>query len=133
MKAVLPSMKRTGNGSIINIASTTSDAIRSVAPCYGSAKAGLANLSKSAALHCAEQAYGIRVNSVHPGACATPILIGPGGHREGQDIDAFIAGVPMKRMGKPHEIGRVVAFLASDDASYMTGSEIFADGGMTIL
>jgi len=133
MKAVLPSMKRTGNGSIINIASTTTDIIRSIAPCYGSAKAALANLTKSAAVHCAEQEYGIRVNSVHPGAHATPMLIGPGGAREGLSPDAVIPGVPMKRMGRPSEVGCVVAFLASDDASYMTGSEIFVDGGMTIV
>jgi 3alpha(or 20beta)-hydroxysteroid dehydrogenase len=133
MKAVLPSMKRTRNGSIINIASTTTALIRSIAPCYGSAKAALANLTKSAAVHCAEQDYGIRVNSVHPGAHATPMLIGPGGAREGASPDAVIPGVPMKRMGRPVEVGRVVAFLASDDASYMTGSEIFVDGGMTIV
>jgi 3alpha(or 20beta)-hydroxysteroid dehydrogenase len=133
MKAVLPSMKRTGNGSIINIASTTTDLIRSIAPCYGSAKAALANLTKSAAVHCAEQDYGIRVNSVHPGAHATPMLIGPGGAREGLAADAVIPGVPMKRMGRPAEVGRVVAFLASDDASYITASEIFVDGGMTIV
>jgi 3alpha(or 20beta)-hydroxysteroid dehydrogenase len=133
MKAVLPSMKRTGNGSIINIASTTTDLIRAIAPCYGSSKAALANLTKSAAVHCAEQGYGIRINSIHPGAHATPMLIGPGGAREGLPADAAIAGVPMKRMGKPVEVGAVVAFLASDDASYMTGSEVFVDGGMTIV
>jgi 3alpha(or 20beta)-hydroxysteroid dehydrogenase len=133
MKAVLPSMKRTGNGSIVNIASTTTDLIRSIAPCYGSAKAALANLTKSAAVHCAEQDYSIRVNSVHPGAHATPMLLGPGGAREGTSPDAVIPGVPMKRMGRPAEVGSVVAFLASDDASYITGSEIFVDGGMTIV
>ncbi len=132
MQAVLPSMKMTRNGAIINIASTTTDQILSIAPCYGSSKAALANLTKSAALHCAEQGYGIRVNSVHPGVHATDMVLGSGmavDHRVAQSI---INSIPLKRMGRPEEIGKVVAFLASDDASYMTGAEIFVDGGAVI-
>src|SRR3546814_2423771 len=78
MQAVLPSMKGAGGGAIVNIASTTTDQILSIAPCYGASKAALANLTKSAALHCAEQSYNIRVNSVHPGVHATPMVLGDG-------------------------------------------------------
>ncbi len=133
MKAVLPSMKRTGNGSIVNIASTTTDQILSIAPCYGSSKAALANLTKCAALHCAEQDYGIRVNSIHPGTHATPMILNAGMAAELPQAKAIINAIPMKRMGQPSEVGKVVAFLASDDASYITGSELFVDGGATIV
>jgi 3alpha(or 20beta)-hydroxysteroid dehydrogenase len=129
MKAVLPSMKKTGNGAIINIASTTTDQILSIAPCYGASKAALANLTKSAALHCAEKNYGIRVNSVHPGTHATDMVLDAGMAVDHPAAQAIINSIPMKRMGRPEEVGKVVAFLASDDASYMTGTEIFVDGG----
>src|SRR3984885_4283825 len=128
MKAVLTSMKRTKNGSIINIASTTTDQILSIAPCYGSSKAALANLTKSAAVHCAEQDYGIRVNSVHPGTHATQMILGDGKANEHPQARAIMMSIPMKRIGQPSELGKVIAFLASDGASYITGSEIFVDG-----
>ena len=133
MKAVLTSMKRTGNGSIINIASTTTDQILSIAPCYGSSKAALANLTKSAAVHCAEQDYGIRINSIHPGTHATHMIQGDGMATDHPQARAIINSIPMKRIGQPSELGKVVAFLASDDASYITGSEIFVDGGATAV
>lgn len=133
MQAVLPSMKRAGGGSIINVASTTTDQILSIAPCYGASKAALANLTKSAALHCAEQDYNIRVNSVHPGTHATPMVMGAGMAVEHPASKAIIAAIPMKRMGRPLELGKVVAFLASEDASYMTGAEVFVDGGAVIV
>ncbi len=136
MKAVLPSMKRTGNGSIVNIASNSTQMVLALTSCYSSAKAALANLSKTAAVHCAEQGYGIRVNTVHPGPHATPMLLAGGSAEQAAEIPqvkAVIEKIPMKRMGNPSEIGTVVAFLASDDASYMTGSEVFVDGGLTIV
>lgn len=133
MQAVLPSMKRAGGGSIINVASTTTDQILSIAPCYGASKAALANLTKSAALHCAEQDYNIRVNSVHPGTHATPMVMGDGMAVEHPAAKAIIAAIPMKRMGQPLELGKVVAFLASEDASYVTGAEVFVDGGAVIV
>jgi len=133
MKAVLASMKRTKNGSIINIASTTTDQILSIAPCYGSSKAALANLTKSAAVHCAEQDYGIRVNSIHPGTHATQMILGDGMASTHPQAMAIMQSIPMKRIGQPSELGKVVAFLASDDASYITGSEIFVDGGATVV
>lgn len=133
MQAVLPSMKRAGGGSIINVASTTTDQILSIAPCYGASKAAIANLTKSAALHCAEQDYNIRVNSVHPGTHATPMVLGDGMAVEHPAAKAIINAIPMKRMGQPLELGKVVAFLASEDASYMTGAEVFVDGGAVIV
>jgi 3alpha(or 20beta)-hydroxysteroid dehydrogenase len=133
MKAVLPSMKRSGNGAIINIASTTTQQILSIAPAYGASKAALANLTKSAALHCAESNYGIRVISVHPGVHATSMVLGAGMAADLPQAQAIINSIPLKRMGQPSELGKVVAFLASDDASYITGSEVFVDGGAVIV
>jgi 3alpha(or 20beta)-hydroxysteroid dehydrogenase len=135
MKTVLPSMKRTGNGSIVNIASNSTQMVIALTSIYSSAKAALANLSKTAAVHCAESGYGIRVNTIHPGPHATPMLLAGGTAEQAAaipQVKAVIDSIPMKRMGEPREIGRVVAFLASDDASYITGAEIFVDGGLTI-
>jgi 3alpha(or 20beta)-hydroxysteroid dehydrogenase len=135
MKTVLPSMKRTGNGSIVNIASNSTQMVIALTSIYSSAKAALANLSKTAAVHCAESGYGIRVNTIHPGPHATPMLLAGGTAEQAAaipQVKAVIDSIPMKRMGEPREIGKVVAFLASDDASYITGAEIFVDGGLTI-
>ncbi len=89
---------------------------------YGAAKAGVISLTKSAALECA--AAGIRVNCVCPGYIKTEIM--------GATLDQFpgaAAGTPMKRLGLPHEIAEVAAFLVSDRASFVTGAVIPVDGG----
>jgi 3alpha(or 20beta)-hydroxysteroid dehydrogenase len=126
-------MKDTGGGSIINIAS---NATRNVIPqtaAYGPSKAAVANLTKVAAVHCATRRYNIRVNSVHPGPTETEMLTG--GAARAMDIPEvarLIESVPMGRMGQPREIAEVVAFLATEAASYMTGAELFIDGGLTV-
>ena len=89
---------------------------------YGAAKAGVISLTKSAALECA--AAGIRVNCVCPGYIKTEIM--------GAALDQFpgaAKGTPMKRLGQPHEIAEVAAFLVSDRASFVTGAVIPVDGG----
>jgi NAD(P)-dependent dehydrogenase (short-subunit alcohol dehydrogenase family) len=79
-------------------------------------------LTKTTALGWAKQ--GVRVNSVHPGFVETPIL-------GDADRDALTAGTPMGRLGRPEEIAAMIAFLASDDASFATGGEFVIDGGYT--
>jgi 3alpha(or 20beta)-hydroxysteroid dehydrogenase len=94
---------------------------------YHAAKGAVRTMTKSAALHWATK--GVRVNSLHPGFIGTDQLLqrfeGSERHR------SMLAGTPMGRLGTASEIAAVVAFLASDDSSFMTGSEIYADGGWT--
>jgi NAD(P)-dependent dehydrogenase (short-subunit alcohol dehydrogenase family) len=126
-------MKQTGGGSIINIASNSTQNVVPLTAAYSPSKAAIANLTKVAAVHCAAQRYNIRVNSVHPGPIETDMLTG--GVARAADIPQvkqLIDAIPMGRMGRPSEIGEVVAFLASDAASFMTASEVFVDGGLTV-
>ena len=81
-------------------------------------------MTKSAALRWATE--GLRVNSLHPGFIETPLIAGTKGTPMEEGI---ISMTPMGRLGRPEEVSGVIAFLASDDASYMTGSEVYVDGG----
>ncbi len=83
-------------------------------------------ITKNAAIRYAKE--GIRVNSVHPGFIDTPMLAAVKGTPFEQTM---VDGTPMGRLGRPEEIGSVIAFLAGDAASYMTGSEVYVDGGWT--
>lgn len=96
---------------------------------YSASKAAVRNLARSWALDLKER--GIRVNVVSPGPVRTPGLGGlvPEEHRQGL-FDALAAGVPLGRLGEPEEIGKTVAFLASDDASFINAAEIYIDGGL---
>lgn len=128
MKHVGPVIEAAGGGSIVNISSilgTVGGFGNSAA--YHAAKGAVRTLTKNAALHWATR--GVRVNSVHPGFIGTRQLLE---RYEGSERhQAMLAGTPMGRLGTPGEIAAVVAFLASDDAGFMTGSEIYADGGYT--
>jgi 3alpha(or 20beta)-hydroxysteroid dehydrogenase len=137
IKAVLSSMRQSGNGSIINISSNSTQMIMGITAPYAPAKAALTLLTKNVAVHCAQIGDAIRCNSVHPGPAETAMLLGEdmgsGNDARVQMIQPLIQMIPMKRMGKPPEIGAVVSFLASDDSSYMTGAELFVDGGLSLL
>jgi 3alpha(or 20beta)-hydroxysteroid dehydrogenase len=137
IQAVLPSMRRSGNGSIVNMSSNSTRMIIGLTAPYAPAKAALALLTKNVAVHCAQAGDAIRCNSIHPGPTETPMLFGPEMDKSGDAairlIEPMVAAIPMQRMGQPPEIGAVVAFLASDDSSYMTGAELFVDGGLSLL
>lgn len=132
IKAVLPAMKASGNGAIVNIASNTSQFILGQATAYGASKAALANLTKTAAAHCARSGYGIRVNSIHPGPHATDMIISQKEGVGSKALAGFTRAIPMGRLGDPSDVAAAVVFLASDAARYITGTELFVDGGLTM-
>ena len=116
-------IKESGGGAIVNTSSMFGivGGFGSM-PAYAATKGAVRNLTKSAALNFATQ--GIRVNSIHPGFINTPIL--------GEtDRSMLIDTTPMGRLGEPEEIANLVAFLASDEASFITGAEFVIDGGYT--
>lgn len=133
MKAVVPHLRRAGGGSIVNIASIYGTIGGSgAAIAYHASKGALRIMTKSAALRYATE--GIRVNSVHPGFIETPMVAPLLEPRDGKSSPflAFIEGnTPMRRLGRPDEVANAIAFLASDETSYMTGSEVYVDGGWT--
>ena len=135
MKAAIPAMRQSGGGSIVNIASNSTDMVLPLTSLYGATKSALANLTKTTAVHCAQRGYNIRVNSIHPGPHETDMLTGGGAMRavDIPQVRALISAIPMGRMGRPEELGKLVVFLASDDSSYMTASELFSDGGLTVV
>ena len=123
MKTVAASMARAGGGSIVNISSIAGLEGEPYLACYSSSKWALRGMTKTAALELA--AKGIRVNSVHPGGVSTPML-------GGFDGDApYYRRLPIPRLGQPDEVAYAVLFLASDEASYVTGAELAVDGGGT--
>lgn len=132
-KLAVPLMRETGGGSIINISSIWGIASDQDLVAYSASKGGVRSLTKSAALHCAVNRTGVRVNSVHPGFVRTPMVEKGVGALAEADARAYAARtferVPMGRLGEPEEIAGAVVFLASDDSRFMTGSEIVVDGG----
>ena len=128
--------RHTGNigGSIINISSISGIIAGANMAAYNSAKAGVRLLSKSVALHCAKSGYNIRCNSVHPTFIDTPIL-DKYRDRFGNEVMQQKLGrqVPVGRLGRPEEVGWPIVFLASEESSFMTGSEVVIDGGISAM
>lgn len=127
-QAVLPSMKRNGWGRIINVSSLTILGVtdRTI---YAGAKSALASFTRTWALELAE--HQITVNTVAPGPTETELFrennpVGGEGERR------YLSMIPLKRLGKPDELGAAIAFLMSEDASFITGQTLFVDGGASI-
>lgn len=134
MQAVLPAMKQQGGGSIINIASNSTRKLLAETALYGTSKAALAYLTKAAAIDFGEKGYNIRVNSIHPGASRTEMIVGTEITEPIRALlDQLIAAIPLKRMGEPSDIADLVAFLASDESRYITAAEHFIDGGASVV
>jgi NAD(P)-dependent dehydrogenase (short-subunit alcohol dehydrogenase family) len=131
-KYAIRSMKGRGTGSIINISSRSGLVGIPGAAAYAASKAAVRNHSKSVALYCAEQGWSIRCNSIHPAAILTPIwepMLGKGPDRE-ERIHSVVKDTPLQRFGRVEEIAAVAVLLASEEATYMTGTEINIDGGL---
>ena len=126
-KAAIPLLRRQGKGAIVNVASVSGMAADYGFTAYAASKGGAINYTRALALDHARD--GIRVNAVCPGLIATPLTastIAMDAVRE-----AWYDNVPLRRAGTPEEVAHLVRFLASDDASYMTGAIIPVDGGIT--
>ncbi len=124
-RAVLPHMIRQGGGSIINVASTVGahDACPN-AVAYVTSKAGVTLLTKAIAIDHAKQ--GIRANALVPGATDTPMIRNA---LTAEALEQLKASHPIGRFGRPQELANAVLFLASDEASFVTGSAMYVDGG----
>lgn len=129
MKYCLPIMRQQGRGTIVNTASISGTAGDYGMSSYNAAKAGVINLTRSAALENAR--HNIRVNCVCPGAINTRVAQVLGRERADEFRGLQAAAHPLGRMGEPEEIANTVLFLASDEASFITGAAIVVDGGVT--
>jgi len=128
MKHAIPAMQKAGGGSIVNISSisgVTGQAMVHMG--YNASKGAVRVMTKSAAIQHATE--NIRVNSVHPGVMP-PMLTS---NRDPEARGRLLKGVPMKREGRLEEVAYAVLFLASDEASYITGAELAVDGGYLAL
>jgi NAD(P)-dependent dehydrogenase (short-subunit alcohol dehydrogenase family) len=126
MKHAIPAMQKAGGGSIVNISSISGIVGQELIHMgYNASKGAVRAMTKSAAVQYA--AEGIRVNSVHPGFM--PPMMTSRATADPEQRARFLRAIPMKRAGEPHEVAYAVLFLASDEASYVTGAELVVDGG----
>jgi 2-hydroxycyclohexanecarboxyl-CoA dehydrogenase len=129
--AVLPGMQERRRGRIVNVSSEAGRVGSSGSAIYSAAKAGVLGLTKALAIE--NGRYGITVNAVAPGPIDTPLLMGAPealGDIGQRIVDTMIGSTNLRRLGQPDEVAAVIAFLASDDASYVTGQSLGVSGGL---
>jgi 3(or 17)beta-hydroxysteroid dehydrogenase len=125
-------MKEFGAGSIINLSSVSGLIGGFNLAAYNSSKGAVRMLTKSVALHCARSGYGIRCNSIHPTFIETPMLDSmiqdaPDPEKARQTL---IRQVPLKRIGTTDDVAKMIVYLASDESTFVTGTEMVIDGGV---
>lgn len=137
VKHSIPAMRDSGSGSIINMSSVAGLKGAASLAAYNATKGGVRLFTKGVALECANNQWPIRVNSVHPGLIDTPIWtklnaeFQEDGSHEIDPAALAAVSVPGGRLGSPFDVANGVLFLASDDSSYITGTELVIDGGLS--
>ena len=128
-KYALPLMKKSGGGSIVNMASTASLMGYGAIVAYTAAKGAIRAMTKSIAMHCQDQGYGIRCNVLMPGGIETPMVQAVSG-RAGQEEPVPEGVLPAMALGAPRDVANMILYLASDEARFLTGNEYPIDNGL---
>lgn len=129
MRAAIPAMRRRGGGAIVNISSALAEVGYGESASYTAAKGALTALTRTVAVELARE--GIRVNAVHPGVIDTPMIDDAmGDDVAGREAQPDVA--PMRRIGAAEEMAAAVLYLASDEASFVTGAALAVDGGLSV-
>ena len=130
----IPLMRDSGGGAIVNVSSALGLRTNGMMPAYSASKAAVRMLTKSVALYCAEQGANIRCNTVYPGSVRTPMIEKLS--RDSGDYEAAMArrigAHPIGFIAEPEDIANAIAFLASDDARFITGADLAVDGGLSL-
>ena len=127
-RAAAPHLKKSGRGRIINISSVEGVRGSGLFPVYCSSKAGVIGLTRSNAVELAR--FGVTANAICPGIINTDLMAAAISDQKW--VEKSVKGIPMRRLGEPKDIAGAVAFLASAEASYITGNVIVIDGGQTV-
>jgi len=130
-KLGLPLLAKSKSASIINMSSTASHIGYPPFFAYSAAKGAVRSMSKSIAVHCQDQGYPIRCNTLHPSSIETPMVQNAEG-RAGEEHAVPEGVLPAGAVGAPRDVANVVLFLVSDEARFLTGGEYLVDNGMTI-
>lgn len=133
-KHAVRAMKETGGGSIINMASIASVQGEPIVVAYAAAKGAVESMSRSIAVHCANNAYNIRCNSVHPAGILTPMVENIGADLVGrEDLRPNSEGPAPSQLGEPDDIANTVLFLASDESKFINGAAIRVDNAKSVI
>jgi len=133
-KHAVPAMRASGGGSIINMASIASVQGEPIVVAYAAAKGAIESMTRSVAVHCANNKYNIRCNSVHPAGILTPMVVGIGEMLEGRnDLRPDSDGPAPSALGEPDDIANTVLFLASDESKFINGAAIRVDNAKSVV
>jgi NAD(P)-dependent dehydrogenase (short-subunit alcohol dehydrogenase family) len=130
-KHAVPAMRQSGGGSIVNVSSLAAMQGTPQLVAYGAGKAGVRQLTKSVAMHCALKGYKIRCNSLHPGVIITPM--GESMFRDERHKEKYLKAIPLRVFGEPRDIGYAALYLISDESKFVTGAEFLIDGGTSAI